>query len=76
MKRFFKFFGLSLCFSVVSLVSCDDANASIPEDDTPKDEVTEVMVQWISCISLYDEPSLNKRYEGEEKFMKDLKCNV
>lgn len=74
MKRFFKFFGLSLCFSVVSLVSCDDASASIPEDDTPKDEVTEVMdTMEYRALVYIDEPSLNKRYGGEEKFMKDLK---
>lgn len=74
MVNFIKLFSLYSSFVGLFLISCKDASASIPEDDTPKDEVTEVMdTMEYRALVYIDEPSLNKRYGGEEKFMKDLK---
>ncbi len=74
MVNLIKLFSLFVSFICLSLMSCKDASASIPEDDTTKDDGTEVMdTMEYRALVYVDEPSLNKRYGGEEKFMKDLK---
>lgn len=74
MVNSFKFSSLFLAFISLCFISCKDAIASIPEDDTKREDDTSVLdTMEYRALVYIDEPSLNKRYGGEEKFMKDLK---